>query len=150
MDQLERAEIDDILCQVLRTIYHYERSIAMNYGLDFQQIYALQYLRRHPDARLTDIAAEMELPKIAVSRLISHLIDAGILSKSQDLVDRRNYPIQLEASGEQVLQVIETASFQHITANLEGFPQMAVTKLVGQAKQMHIVLGVTDKVIQQP
>ncbi|HQN05179.1 MAG TPA: hypothetical protein PK174_07160 [Anaerolineaceae bacterium] len=51
MEHNHRTQIDALLFLVLRTIFHYERSIARDYGLDFQQIYALQFLRRHPDAR---------------------------------------------------------------------------------------------------
>jgi DNA-binding MarR family transcriptional regulator len=148
MNLYQRAQIDAILYQVLRTIYHYERSIAAQYGMDFEQIYILQFLRRHPYARLTDLAAELQMPKFAASRLIRRLEQSGHISKTQDMVDRRNYHLQLEASGEQVLSAIETASYQRIRANLEGKSAEEVARLVEVAEQMHIVLGVTDQVIK--
>lgn len=146
MEQNQRTQIDQLLFLVLRTIFHYERSIARDYGLDFQQIYALQFLRRHPNARFTEIAAEMELPKFTASRLLNRLVDEGFLSKKQDQADRRNYYLHLEDKGEQVIQAIETASFTRISANIEGYSSDAIHELFEVAEHLHRVLGVSDKV----
>jgi len=149
MEQNQRTQIDQLLFQVLRTIFHYERSIAMDYGLDFQQIYALQFLRRHPNARLTEIATEMELPKFTASRLLNRLVKEGFLSKTQDHADRRNYHLHLEDKGEQVIAAIETASFTRISKNIQGFSPAEINELFEVAEHLHMVLGVTDKVKRQ-
>lgn len=146
MEQTQRTQIDHLLFQVLRTIFHYERSIAKDYGLDFQQIYVLKHLRRHPNARLTEISAEMDLPKFTISRLLSKLETKGYISKIQDLADRRNYLLQLEDKGEQVILAIETASFTHISTNIQGFSQAEMARFVEVAKYLRKVLGVADKV----
>lgn len=146
MQKNQREQIDHLLFQVLRTIFHYERSIARDYGLDFQQIYALQYIRRHTNARLTEIAAEMDMPKFSISRLLSRLEAAGYISKNQDLSDRRNYCLQLEDKGRQVIMAIEAASFNRITTNIQGFSQSEMSVFVEVAEHLHKVLGVTDKI----
>lgn len=145
--KLQRSQIDDELYLVLRTVYHYERSIAEKYGLDFQQIYALQFLRRNPNARLTEVAEELELPMFAASRLISRLAENDYLAREQDSQDRRNQHIRILEKGEAVLQAIETASFDRIMANIDGFPQQEIAELVGVAQKLHVVLGVTARVI---
>ncbi|HSN94784.1 MAG TPA: MarR family transcriptional regulator [Anaerolineaceae bacterium] len=149
MEQKQRKQIDQLLFQVLRTIFHYERSIALSYGLNFQQIYVLQHLRRHPNARLTEIAVEMELPKFTVSRLTNGLLDEGYISKKQDPLDRRNYHLNLEDKGEQVLLAIETASFTRISTNIQTLSPALVNELVEVAEWLPIVLGVTDQVKNQ-
>ncbi len=145
MEKLQRSQIDEVLYLVLRTIYHYERSIAEQYGLDFEQIYVLQYLRRTPQARLTDLAATMEMPKFAASRLISRLTAGMYISRVQDPSDRRSQRLRLLEKGEAVLQDIEAASHRRITANLSGFPEAEVAELVQMAEKMHLVLGVTRR-----
>jgi DNA-binding MarR family transcriptional regulator len=147
-DKLQRAQIDDELYLVLRTIYHYERNIAGRYGLDFQQIYALQFLRRNANARLTDIAEEMGLPMFAASRLVRRLNEEGYLDRVKDSVDRRNQRIHILEKGEIVLQAIETASFERIIANIDEFPEQEVSELVEVARKLHVVLGVTGNVIK--
>lgn len=146
MEQNQHSQIDHLLYQVLRTIFHYERRIAMDYGLDFQHIYALQFLRRHPNARLTEVADELELPKFTVSRLLNRLVDEGFISKDQDQVDRRNYHLRLEDKGEGVLQKIENASYTRISTNIEGLSPAEVHELYEVAELLHKVLGVTEKV----
>lgn len=146
MEQNQRKQIDPLLFQVLRTIFHYERSIAMDYGLDFQQIYSLQFLRRHPKARLTEVADELELPKFTASRLLNRLVDEGYISKKQDQADRRNYHLYLEDKGEAVLQNIENASYTRISTNIEGLSPTEVNELYEVAELLHKVLGVTEKV----
>lgn len=145
--RLQRSQIDDELYRVLRTIYHYERTVAENYGLDFQQIYALQYLRRNPNARLTEVAEELRLPMFAASRLIRRLADECYLERTQDSQDRRNQHIHILEKGEAVLQAIEAASFERIMANINEFPEQEVSELVDVARKLHVVLGVTARVI---
>ncbi len=147
MEKLQRSQIDDELYLVLRTIYHYERKVAAQFGLDFQQIYVLQYLRRNADARLTAIADEMELPMFAASRLVSRLKEDGYLEREQDAADRRSQRIFLLEKGEAVLQAIEAASYARIMANIHEFPETQVAELVNLAEKLHVVLGVTDKVV---
>lgn len=148
MEKFQRSQIDNELYLVLRTIYHYERKIAAQFDLDFQQIYVLQYLRRNPNARLTGIAEELELPMFAASRLVSRLRENGYLERIQDPTDRRSQQLFLLEKGELVLQAIEAASFERIMANIHEFPAPQVSELVDLAEKLHVVLGVTDKVIQ--
>jgi DNA-binding MarR family transcriptional regulator len=146
MEHKQRTQINHLLFQVLRTIFHYERSIAKSYGLDFQQIHALQYLRRHPNARLTEISSEMDQPKFTIGRLLSRLETSGYISKTQDLADRRNSLLQLEEKGQRVLEAIETASYARITTIIKCFSQSEMSKFVEVAEHLDKVLGVTDKI----
>lgn len=129
--------------------FHYERSIEKSYGLDFGQIYILQFLRRHPDARLTEIALEMDLPKFTISRMLNQLVEEGLIAKKQDTVDHRNYHIRLQENGEQILKAIEEASYNRISTNIQGLPPSAINELVDVAEQLHMVLGVSEKIKNQ-
>ncbi len=146
MERSQRAQIDNLLFLVLRTIFHYKRIIARDYGLDFQQIYALQFLRRHPHARFTEIASEMELPKFTTSRLLNRLVKDGFISKKQDQADRRNYCLLIEEKGELVIQAIETASCTRISTNIQSYSTAEVAELFEVAERLHMILGVSDKV----
>lgn len=148
MEKLQRSQIDAELYLALRTIYHYERKVESQFGLDFQQIYVLQILRSNPRTRLTEIAEEMELPMFAASRLISRLKEEGYLEREQDAADRRSQRLILLEKGEAVLQVIEAASYARIMANIHEFPEEQISELVNFAEKLHVVLGVTDKVMR--
>jgi len=149
MEENQRSQIDHLLFQVLRSIYHYERKIITEHGLDFDQIYVLQYLRRHPDTRFTEITEEIVLPKFTASRLISRLVKAGFISRKQDQEDRRNFFLHLEEKGEQVIQAIETASFSRISANIQGYTPDQIKELFDAAEHLPLVLGVSNQVNNQ-
>lgn len=144
--QFSRSQVDEELYLVLRTIFHYERSINSKVGLDYQQIYALQFLRRNDNARLTEIAAELELPMFTTSRMIDRLEAKGYLSKEQDTKDRRNLHIHLQPAGEAILKMIEDSSFERISQNVEKLDHKEIEELMGLAQKLHVILGVSEKV----
>jgi len=146
MEQNQRTQIDHLLFQVLRSIFHYERRNAMNHGLGFQQIYALQFPRRHPNVRLTEITSEMELPKFPASRLLNRMVDEGYLSKTPDQTDCRNCHLHLQGKGNKVIKDIENVSYARISANIAGFSPAETNELQEAAEHLDKVLGVTEKV----
>lgn len=145
---LSRQQIDKDLYLVLRSIFHYERIIATQYGLDFAEIYALQVLRRNPAVRVSDLAEELSLPMFKTSRLVNHLELAGFLRKQKDTADRRNTYLHISDAGERVIEQIEAGSYARISANLAKLDEKQVNELLQLAENLHFVLGVTDNVIK--
>ncbi len=145
---IPREKLDEDLFLVLKTIFHYERFIASKYGLNFEEIYALQYLRRNPAARVTDLSVELKLPMFTISRLVDRLARNHFLSKEQDTSDKRNIHLRLEKAGEEVLQLIEASSYDRINANLSNMEEQKVTELLATAESLHVILGVTDSIFK--
>lgn len=148
INNLPRSQVDEELYLVLRTIFHYERSIIARYGLDFQQIYAMQFLRHDHFSRLTDIAAELELPMFTTSRMIDKLAANGYVRKEQDAQDRRNLQIYLEPKGEEILKAIEDTSYNRIQKNTESLDPAEIADFLSLADKLHVVLGVTERVLK--
>ncbi len=149
MNPISRKKIDEDLFLVLKTIFHYERVVAAHYGLNFDEIYTLQYLRRNAQTRVTDVSNELKLPMFTVSRLVDRLEKGGYLSKQKDTSDKRNVFLALEPTGEKVLQEIENASYERIMGNLTGMQEKQVLELMSLAEGLHTVLGVSDNVIKK-
>ena len=147
MDMLPRKKIDEDLFLVLRTIFHYERMIAERYGLDFEEIYTLQVLRRQ-SVRVTDLAGELQLPMFTVSRMVNRLAEAGYLSKEKDDQDKRNIHLRLCAAGEEALQKIEASSYEQISQSLKNVNEQEIKELMSLAEKLHLILGVTGSVIK--
>lgn len=148
INNIPRSRIDEELYLVLRTIFHYERSIIARYGLDFQQIYAMQFLRHGRFSRLTEIASELELPMFTTSRMIDKLAASGYVRKEQDAQDRRNLHIHLEPKGEEILKAIEDSSYNRILKNIESLEPEEVSEFLSLADKLHVVLGVTERVLK--
>ena len=145
----KREKIDEDLFLVLKTIFHYERVVETRYGLNFDEIYALQYMRRNPKARVTDLSDELKLPMFTISRLVNRLHQDGYLSKEKDVTDKRNVYLRLEKAGNDILNEIETASYDRIAANVAKMKEEEINELLRMAENLHVVLGVSENVIRQ-
>ncbi len=145
--KLDRQKIDSSMFLVLRSIFHYERKIAAQFGLDFVEIYAMQYLRYHPAARVTDLSTELALPMFSISRLVQRLVANGYVSRQKDTVDKRNVHLTLKEAGLQVLKQIEDKSYEQVRLNASKVTDLEMEEIVHSANKLHVILGVTDQVL---
>jgi DNA-binding MarR family transcriptional regulator len=146
MANLPRKRVDEDLYLVMRTIFHYERGLESKFGLGYEEIYVLQYLRRNPQVHLNDVARELELPMFKCSRLVTRLVEQKLVSKSQDTADRRGIQIVLLPEGEKVVQNIEEFSFTRINDNMSSLSKDETDHVLQLIESLHRWLGVSDKV----
>lgn len=145
--KIPQQKLNEDLFVVLKTIFHYEREFIEQFGLKFEEIYILQFLRRNQVVRVTDISKELRLPMFTISRLVYRLAEGGYLTKRQDSEDRRNHFLHLSELGEKTLQDIENNTYSRITSNAAGMTETQVNELLNLAEQLHVILGVTKEVV---
>jgi DNA-binding MarR family transcriptional regulator len=138
--------VDEDLYRVLRTVFHYERSLEHQFGLGYEEIYVLQYLRRHPQAHLNEVSHELELPMFKCSRLISRLVEKKLVSKSQDATDRRGIQIVLLPAGEKVVANIEDFSYDRVNQNTCKMEPEETARVLQMIEKLDCWLGVSDKI----
>ena len=114
---LPREKVENDLYLFLRTIYHYERNIAAMFGLDYQEIYLLQSLRRASPQRLTDISLVLDIPMFTASRLVERLAQKKLIRKEKGAADRRSISVSLLPEGEKTVRAIEKESYERIVQN---------------------------------
>ena len=146
---IKREKIDEDLFLVLKTIFHYERVIETRYGLNFDEIYALQFMKRNPKARVTDLSDELKLPMFTVSRLVNRLHQEGYLSKEKDSIDKRNIYLRLEKTGSEILNEIEQSSYERIMGNVSKMTDEEINAMLRMAEGLHMILGVSENVIRK-
>lgn len=118
---IQREKLDEALFQALRGIYRFERVKVDLFGLSYDGIYLLQYLRRHASARMTSIAEEMKVPISTLTRLADRLEKKGFISRTRDPDDMRKIRLALESAGDQIVNDIENHTFSILKSNLAGF-----------------------------
>jgi MarR family transcriptional regulator, organic hydroperoxide resistance regulator len=146
MSNLPRKQVDEDLYRVMRTVYHYERSLENQFGLGYEEIYVLQYLRRHPQVHLNEVSHELELPMFKCSRLVSRLVEKKLVSKTQDAADRRGIQIVLLSAGEKVVANIEDFSYERVNANICKMGPDDTVKVLQMIEKLDCWLGVSDKI----
>ncbi len=118
---IQREKLDEVLFQVLRTLYRFGRVKIEQFGLSYEGIYLLQYLRRNPNAGMTSIAEEMRVPISTLTRIADRLEKKGFLSRKRDPQDMRKIRLLLETAGDEIVTKIEDHTYTMLEKNLEGF-----------------------------
>ena len=121
LNDIPRERLDRTLFAALRAIYKFQQSKVSAYGLDYEDIYLLQYLRNESPARMGDIAAEMHIPISTATRVVDRLETKRLLRREKDPRDRRNVLVSLEKEGEAAVRRIEAHTYAVLTKNLDGF-----------------------------
>lgn len=145
--EFSRKKVDDDLYKILRTMYHFERSIDERFGLDYQEIYLLQSLRRNSPQRLTDIARRLAIPMFTASRLVERLVQKKLVSREKGTVDRRSISVTLLPEGEKIVQAIEEDNFKRIEKNTRLLTDEEVDSLFIMAESMPQILGIPKEVL---
>lgn len=121
LGEIPREHLDRILFAALQAIYKFQQSKVASYGLDYEDIYLLQYLRNESPARMGDIAGEMHIPISTATRVVDRLEAKRLLRRGKDPRDRRSVLVSLEKQGEAAVRQIEEHTFAILTRNLDGF-----------------------------
>jgi DNA-binding MarR family transcriptional regulator len=138
---LQRNEIDELLFQALRAVYQFERSKVAHFGLTYEGIYLLQYLRRKSPARMGDIAEEMKIPVSTATRVVDRLQKKNLLSRCKDPNDKRNILVSLENAGDKIVQDVENHTFQVLTQNLADFKEEDIDGFIRTAARLNRILN---------
>ena len=78
-------------------------------GMSVAQQFALRVISRHPGLTMTELAVATLTTRSTVSEVVIRLVDRGLISREQDVADRRRIRLTLtRASAETVTAIGET------------------------------------------
>ena len=137
---IPRNTIDEILFKALQAVYKFQQSRVSTFGLNYEDIYLLQYIRNNSPARMGDIAGEMNMPMSTATRVVDRLERRRLLSRKKDLQDRRNILVTLGPLGESAVEKIEDQTFSLLTTNLAGFSDDDVSSFIKTAVHLEKIL----------
>ena len=93
-----RTLFTQILMSMARNLRHENLSLP--------QLAALHFVDMRGQIRIGDICDKLVLPQPAASRLISEMVERGLLERREDEVDRRAKVITLSPAGHQLIEAI--------------------------------------------
>jgi DNA-binding MarR family transcriptional regulator len=82
------------------------RLYAERFGLGITQWRILAVLGRYPELSATEVAERTAMDKVAVSRAVASLLDAGLLRRRAHGADRRRSLLELSARGYRIYDEI--------------------------------------------
>ncbi len=142
---MDKNQIEELLYHALRTIYLFERTEIELFGLDYQQMYLLKYLKRSDPLRVSETADELRIPVFAATRLIDQLEKKKLITRSRDVKDRRNIFIRLSPQGEDMVTRIETHTLEMILARLGGYTDAQLGVMLDLIRNIDVILGVANE-----
>jgi DNA-binding MarR family transcriptional regulator len=141
---IPRSQIDELLFNVLKHIYRWEREVYARFGLTYQEIYLLQYLRKVSPSRISDLAAELRIPMFQATRLVNKLATKQFLSKRKQADDRRGVMVSLLSAGENVIQRVEENNYRIILSNASSLTEEEVQSALVTASDIGRILRISD------
>lgn len=112
------------------------RSMA-DLGLTMPQIAALHALMFEGPRSVTDLGTDLGLSMSATSSLVQRLVEQGLVSRTEDLADRRQKRVELTAAGRKLVERMLKArqrelraSLEHISADLRAELQRTMRRIV--------------------
>jgi MarR family transcriptional regulator, organic hydroperoxide resistance regulator len=141
---LNKNQIEEILYHALRTIYIFERVEIEVFGLTYQQMYLLKFLKRTSPLRVSETAALLRIPVFTATRLTTQLEKMKLLVRSRDMKDRRNIFIKLSREGEEMVHRIEEHTLDMILSRMSEYNAEQIQVMVEVIKNIDVILGVSE------
>lgn len=142
--KISRQEFDTALIRCFRAIYKFEQTKVRQFGLNFDAIFLLQFLRRNSPSTMGAISREMQTPISTATRMVDRLIAKDVISREKDPKDKRIVLVSLEPKGEHMVQAVEDNSFDIISKNLTGFDADEIKGFFKTALSMGKILEIPD------
>ena len=96
------------------------RLYAERFGLGITQWRILAVLGRYPDLSATQVAERTAMDKVAVSRAVAGLLEAGLLRRRAHGADRRRSVLELSARGYRVFDEVAPLALAYERRLLAG------------------------------
>lgn len=136
----DRDVLDEVLFGALSAVYQLERSKIELFGLTYEEIYILQFLRRSREVRMGDIAVELHIPVSTASRVISRLQHRDLLERHRDGNDKRNIIVTLKKAGKRLVKKVEDHTYRLISKNLAGRSPQEIDSFYNTARELRGIL----------
>ena len=138
---ISRQDLDEILFGALQAIYRFERVKVQRFGLTYEQIYLLQFLRRKGPAAMSYIAAEMKIPLSTATRLIDRMEKRRLLDRRQSHGDKRSRIVEITTDGESLVQAVEEHTFTTISSNIDNLADVDLEGVILTAMSLKRILN---------
>ena len=88
------------------------RTYEDRFGLSVTEWRVIAIVGRYPGVTATEVAERAAMDKVAVSRAVSRLLEAGRLARRDHEADRRAKPLYLSEEGEAIYDAIVPAALR--------------------------------------
>ena len=120
------------------------REYSLRFNLSVTEWRVMAVLGRYPGLSAREVAERTAMDKVAVSRAVARLIDAGRLERESDDDDRRRSVLRLSAAGYAVHEAVAPLALSVECHLLEGMPEderRLLFRLLDRLEELEIRAG---------
>ncbi len=145
IDKSAKDEIKDVLYNVLKTLFRFERFEVIKYGLAFQQIFLLKTLKRRDGLKISEVAFEMRMKNFSATRLVDQLESKGLVERIKNSDDKRSIFVRLSRKGKKIVGEIEEHASETVLNNLSEFDQEESESIICVIDKMSKLLDIKNE-----
>ncbi|MDO8459208.1 MAG: MarR family transcriptional regulator [Burkholderiaceae bacterium] len=134
--ELHQESLGFLLADVSRLMRRAFKQQLEGSALTLAQARALIYVSLHEGVRQIDLADMLEVQAITLARLIDKLVEAGVVERRPDPVDRRAYQIYLTTAAAPHLVAIEQVAAKIRADALRGLSEQQAASVILALRQM--------------
>ncbi|MGA2976427.1 MAG: MarR family transcriptional regulator [Spirochaetia bacterium] len=95
-------ELDQLFVQLSRLIWSAVREKGLG-SLSIIQFYVLMHVSRE-ETRARDLSTDLNVSPAAITKLVDHLVEHGLISRTRSLKDRRSATLKITPAGRAALE----------------------------------------------
>lgn len=118
---------------------HIARIYETRFGLAIPEWRVIAVLAKRPGLSATEVAQRTAMDKVAVSRAVSSLLDAGRIERDTDADDRRKSVLRLTDAGRAVYEAVAPQALayeQKLLESLRADERQALDRLLARMEQL--------------
>lgn len=109
--------------------------------LTLTQLRVLGFLRRHPQASLSDVADYLDVTRSTMSTMIDRLVQRGLVDRAEDPQERRRVTLTLTPLGQEHLQHVSEATCTKVADALAHLSKPQLRQIMQSLALLGDVLG---------
>ncbi len=141
---ITREGLYDLLNQSLRSVYQFEQTKVLRFGLTYEGLYLLLHLEENPNSQIGDVAKEMKIPISTLSRIAGRLEEKGFISRQKDDSDKRIIRLSLETEGDNIVKEVKKDVTNVIFDNIMNFSEKELEAFHTTAKSLGQILKTSE------
>lgn len=123
------AEVIDLLRAIFRTLHTATLPLWMALDISMAQMKVLLVVREHGVLPVSQIAELLEIGAPTASHHIDKLVQAGLVTRSEDPENRRRMRVELSGEGQQLLQQLHQGRLELMRASLAQLDPAQIAQL---------------------
>lgn len=140
MSNYNKEALSTILLNFLESIYQFEQIEYKQFGVNWQEIYFLQVLKKSDELTLIEVSKILKIEMFQASRLISRLEKMHFLVKQKSLTDSRALSIKISTKGLELIEKIEDFNYQTLKTRLHILNDTEIESLISGIQKLNDLL----------